>query len=48
MRPADLMDLPVRDAFDLADAALDPNTRDRPFSDDLTRAAELLDTFADI
>ncbi len=48
MRPADLMDLPVRDAFDLADAALDPNTRDRPFSDDLTTAATLLDTFADI
>lgn len=48
MRPADLVDLPVRDAFDLADATLDPNTSDRPFSDDLTKAAELLDTLADI
>lgn len=48
MRPADLMDLPVRDAFDLADATLDPNTADRPFSEDLPKAAALLDPLADI
>lgn len=48
MRPADLMDLPIRDAFDLADATLDPETADRPFSEDLTKAAALLDTLADI
>jgi len=48
MRPADLIDRPVREAYDLADATLDPNTADRPFSDDLTKAAALLDTLADI
>lgn len=48
MRRADLVDIPVRDAFDLADATLDPETADRPFSDDLTKAADLLDTLADI
>jgi histidine ammonia-lyase len=48
MRPADLMDLPVRDAFDLADASLDANTADRPFSDDLTKAAALLDPLSEI
>ncbi len=48
MRPADLMDLPVRDAFDLADAALDESTADRPFSDDLTKAAALLEPMSDI
>ncbi|MGB3438541.1 MAG: aromatic amino acid ammonia-lyase [Actinophytocola sp.] len=48
MRPADLMDLPVRDAFELADATLDENTADRPFSDDLTKAAALLDPLSEI
>lgn len=48
MRRADLVDLPVRDAFDLADATLDKETADRPFSDDLTAAAALLDALADI
>ncbi|MFI7676835.1 aromatic amino acid ammonia-lyase [Actinophytocola sp. NPDC049390] len=48
MRPADLMDLPVRDAFDLADAALDESTADRPFSDDLTKAAALLEPLSEI
>jgi histidine ammonia-lyase len=48
MRHANLMDLPVRDAFALADAVLDKETADRPFSDDLTRAADLLDTLADV
>jgi histidine ammonia-lyase len=48
MRPADLMDLPIRAAFDLADAALDPTLSDRPLSDDLDAAAALLDRFADV
>jgi histidine ammonia-lyase len=48
MRPADLVDVPVREAFDLADATLDQSTADRPFSEDLTKAAALLDTLADI
>ena len=48
MRPADLMDLPIRTAFDLADAALDPTLSDRPLSADLDAAAALLDHFADI
>jgi histidine ammonia-lyase len=48
MRPADLMDLPIRDAFALADASLDPSTADRPFSDDLTKAATLLDPLSEI
>jgi len=48
MRPADLMDLPIRAAFDLADTALDPTLSDRPLSDDLDAAAALLDRFADI
>ncbi|MFL6126464.1 aromatic amino acid ammonia-lyase [Actinophytocola sp.] len=48
MRPADLLDSPVRDAYDLADATLDHSTADRPFSEDLTKAAALLDALADI
>jgi histidine ammonia-lyase len=48
MRPADLMDLPIRTAFDLADTALDPTLSDRPLSDDLDAAATLLDQFAAI
>lgn len=48
MRQANLMDLPVRDAFDLADATLDPRTADRPLSDDLARAGTLLDALAEI
>ena len=48
MRPADLLDRPVRDAFDLADATLDTSTADRPFSDDLTKAAALLEPLSDI
>src|SRR5262245_6680365 len=48
MRPADMPDVPVREAFDLADATLDHSTADRPFSEDLTKAAALLDPLADI
>jgi histidine ammonia-lyase len=48
MRPADLMDLPIRAAFDQADAILDPTLSDRPLSDDLEAAATLLDQFATI
>jgi histidine ammonia-lyase len=46
MRPADIMDLPVREAFDLADAVLDQNLADRPLADDLEAAAPLLDQLA--
>jgi histidine ammonia-lyase len=48
MRPADLMDLPVREAFELADAVLDLDLADRPPSDDLEAAVTLLDQLADI
>ncbi len=48
MRPADVVELPIRAAFDLADAVLDPTLSDRPLSGDLEAAATLLDRFADI
>lgn len=48
MRPADLIDLPIREAFELADAALDPDLADRPLSADLDAAAALMDRLADI
>ncbi len=48
MRPADLMELPIREAFDLADAVLDRTLADRPLSDDLEAAVTLLDQFADM
>lgn len=48
IRPADLMDLPIRDAFDLADAVLDADLADRPLSADLEAAASLLDKLAGI
>jgi len=47
MRPADMMDLPIREAFDLADGVLDPTLADRPLSADLEAATTLLDQFAD-
>lgn len=46
MRPADIMDVPIREAFDLADAVLDQNLSDRPLADDLEAAAPLLDQLA--
>lgn len=48
MRPADLMDLPIRDAFELADGVLDADLADRPLSADLDAAAALLDDLANI
>jgi histidine ammonia-lyase len=48
MRPADLMDLPIREAFEAADAVLDPDLADRPLSADLEAAVGLLDDFADL
>ncbi|HET6859225.1 MAG TPA: aromatic amino acid ammonia-lyase [Streptomyces sp.] len=41
-------DLPVGLAFDLADAALEPDVVDRPLTDDVRVAAALLDRFADL
>ncbi|MEN8655642.1 aromatic amino acid ammonia-lyase [Streptomyces sp. 21So2-11] len=40
--------LPVGLAFDLADAALEPDVVDRPLTDDVRVAAALLDQFADL
>lgn len=48
MRPADLLDLPIRDAFDLADAVLDKGLADRPLSADIEAAEGLLNKLADI
>ncbi|MGH3758484.1 aromatic amino acid ammonia-lyase [Actinophytocola sp.] len=48
MRPADLMDLPIREAFDLADAVLDRDLADRPLSTDLESAADLVNQLADL
>lgn len=48
MRPADLMDLPVREAFDVADAVLDPGLADRPLSGDLAAAVAVLDRLAQV
>jgi histidine ammonia-lyase len=48
MRPANLMDLPIRTAFDLADAVLDPDLADRPLSADLSSAAAILDELATV
>ena len=39
---------PLRAAFDVADAALDPETADRPLDADLTAAADLLAAYARI
>ena len=39
---------PLRAAFDAADAALDPETADRPLDADLTAAEELLAAYARI
>jgi histidine ammonia-lyase len=48
MRSASLVDLPVRVAFDLAAAVLDPDLTDRPLSDDVDHAATILDSLADV
>lgn len=48
MRDASLADLPARTAFDHAAAVLDPDLTDRPLSDDITAAATVLDTLAEV
>lgn len=48
MRHASLVDLPVRAAFELAAAVLDPELTDRPLSDDIANAANALDELADV
>jgi histidine ammonia-lyase len=48
MRRASLVDLPVRAAFDAAAGVIDPDLNDRPLSDDITRAAAVLDTLAEV
>jgi hypothetical protein len=40
--------LPIRTAFDLASNALDPELADRPLSDDIAHAADVLDALADV
>jgi histidine ammonia-lyase len=42
MRKADLVDLPVREAYDQADAILDARLEDRSLTEDVERAAALL------
>lgn len=41
-------ELPVGRAFALADSVLDPDATDRPLTEDVTRAAGLLDSFTRI
>jgi histidine ammonia-lyase len=48
MRPADLIDLPITRAYELADEVLDPDLADRPLSDDIDHAAALLDALAEV
>jgi histidine ammonia-lyase len=48
MRSASLIDLPIRAAYDLAADVLDPSLADRPLSDDITNAAAILDSLADV
>ncbi|MEV4316476.1 aromatic amino acid ammonia-lyase [Actinocrispum sp. NPDC049592] len=43
MRKADLVDLPVREAFERAEAVLDSRLEDRSLTEDVERAAQLLD-----
>ena len=48
MRDADLVDLPVRDAFEAASAVLDHSVDDRPLTGDIAAAVGVLDTLARI
>lgn len=43
MREADLVDLPVRAAYELAAETLDPSVEDRPLTEDIGRAGTVLD-----
>jgi histidine ammonia-lyase len=46
MRQAELVDIPVRAAFDLADSVLDKDLTDHSLTGDVERAESLLDDFA--
>ncbi len=48
MRDADLVDLPVRDAYDTASAVLDESLDDRPLTDDIAAAVGVLEELARI
>ncbi|TDP97129.1 aromatic amino acid ammonia-lyase [Labedaea rhizosphaerae] len=48
MRQAELVDIPVRAAFDLADGVLDPDLTDHSLTGDVQRAESLLDDFAEL
>jgi len=48
MRHADLVDLPVRDAFEAAAAVLDESVDDRPLTEDIKAAVGALETLARI
>ncbi len=48
MREADLVELPVRDAFDAAAAVLSESLDDRPLTDDIAAAGGVLDVLARI
>lgn len=48
MRSASLVDLPVREAFELAAAVLDPDLNDRPLSTDIDHAAAALESLAEV
>ena len=48
MRRASLLDLPIRAAFEQASEVLDPDLADRPLSDDIDRAAYVLDSLAEV
>jgi histidine ammonia-lyase len=43
MRKADVVDLPVREAYERMAAALDPRLEDRSLTEDVERAAKMLD-----
>jgi histidine ammonia-lyase len=46
MRKADLVDLPVRGAYELAETVLDPRLEDRSLTEDVERAADVLTRLA--
>ncbi|WP_158882671.1 aromatic amino acid ammonia-lyase [Amycolatopsis anabasis] len=48
MRDADLVDLPVRDAYEKASEVLDPALEDRPLTEDIDQASSVLDSLARI
>ncbi|MFD9891093.1 aromatic amino acid ammonia-lyase [Amycolatopsis sp. NPDC059027] len=48
IRKAELVDLPVRAAYEAASAVLDPRLDDRPLTEDIRHAVEILDVLARI